>query len=137
MQKHFSRRVIVCAALLFFCAPAFVRAAGGEQIAQAQTTSITGTLRTPAGAAVSGATVTATGPTRVTVTTDASGAFTLAVPPGIYPVAVTKAGYASASTNDVVVAAGTSVPLFVTIAEQNLTTLRTIGSVTASGRGGA
>jgi hypothetical protein len=146
MPKNFSRRVIVCALIVFLCGPQVARAddsrpaapgTAGQQVAQAQTSSITGTLRTPAGAAVSGATVTASGPARVTATTDAAGAFSLAVPPGLYRVAVTKTGYTSASTSDVVVAPGTSVPLTVTIAEQNLTTLRTIGSVTASGRGGA
>jgi outer membrane receptor protein involved in Fe transport len=111
---------------MFLCAPVF-----------AQASSITGALRTPAGAAVAGATVTARGPARVTAATDSAGAFRLDVPPGVYRIVVTKAGYTSASTTDVVVAPGTSVPLTVTISEQNLTSLRTIGSVTAAGRGGA
>ncbi len=135
---RFSRRAIVSALILFLCVPAFARAADERLVAQAQTqSSITGVLRTPAGGAVPGATVTATGPARATTTTDAGGAFTLTVSPGLYRVVVTKPGYASASTSDVVVAPGSSVALTVTIAEQNLTSIRTIGSVTSSGRGGA
>jgi hypothetical protein len=140
MRIPFSRRVIVSALLTFLCVPMAAQAAPDDRIvaqAPAAASSITGTLRTPSGAAVSGATVTATGPTRVTATTDAAGNFTLALPPGEYRVVVSKPGYSTASTSDVVVAPGTSVPLTVTIAEQNLTTLRTIGSVTANGRGGA
>jgi hypothetical protein len=147
MRTPFSRRLIVSAFVTFLCVPAAVSAATADApiVAQAQPaapspvagSSITGTLRTPAGAAVPGATVTASGPARVTAVTDASGAFTLTVPPGEYRVVVTKAGYATASTSDVVVAEGTSVPLTVVISEQNLTSLRTIGSVQAAGRGGA
>jgi hypothetical protein len=145
MRTPYSRRLIVSALLTFLCLPAVAYAdppdspivAQAQPAAPAAASSITGTLRTPAGAPVSGAVVTATGPTRLTATTDAAGTFSLAVPPGEYRVVVTKPGYATASTSDVIVAPGTSVPLTVTIAEQNLTSLRTIGSVTANGRGGA
>ena len=103
----------------------------------ADATAITGTVRSAAGAPIAGATVTATGPARASATTDGSGAFTLAVPPGLYRITVSKPGYDSASTPDVAVTAGQSVPLTVTISEQNLSTMRTIGTVTATGRGAA
>ena len=137
MSKIVTLRVIAGAFTLLGCVPLAALADTGQQIAQVQQSTITGTLRTPAGAAVAGATVTASGPARVTATSDAAGTFTVAVPPGLYRVVITKPGYVAASTSDVVVAAGTSVPLSVTISEQNLTSIRTIGSVTAAGRGGA
>jgi hypothetical protein len=133
-----SRRVIVAAVLALFCVSATAaRADEPQQLAQtAATSSITGVLRTPAGAAVPGARVTATGPATASTTSDATGAFALTVPPGVYRVDVTKTGYVSASANDVTVAAGAAVPLTVTIAEQNLTSLQTIGTVTTR-RGGS
>ena len=127
----------IAGAFLVLCATSAAFADERAVLAQVQQSTITGTLRTPAGAAVGGATVTATGPTRVTTTSDSTGAFMLAVSPGLYRVVVTKPGYTSASTSDVIITAGTSTPLSVVIGEQNLTTLRTIGSVTTSGRGGA
>jgi hypothetical protein len=96
---------------------------------------ITGTVRTAAGTPVSGATVTASGVAHVSTTTDAAGAFALSVTPGVYQVTVTKPGYDAVSTPDIAVLAGQSVPLTVTIAERSLTSLRTIGSVTANGHG--
>ena len=129
-----SRRVVVCAGFVFcLCLMPAANAAD----AQTPQSSITGTLRTPDGAPVAGATVTASGPSRNTTSTDANGAFALTVPPGVYRVDVTKAGYASASTSDVTVVPGSTVPLTVTISEQSLTSLRTIGTVTTTGRGGA
>jgi outer membrane receptor protein involved in Fe transport len=103
----------------------------------ADTATITGTVKSVAGTPVAGATVTASGPTRATATTDSAGAFSLTVPPGIYQIRVTKVGYNTASTPDVAVLAGSSVPLTVTISEESLTSLRVIGSVTATGHGAA
>jgi hypothetical protein len=121
-----ARRVVVCAAFsgLFLCAADPARAAD---------TAITGTVRSASGAAVPGATVTAKGPAHESTTTDGAGAFTLTLPPGLYQVTVTKPGYATVSTPDVVVLAGHSPALTVTIAELNLSTLREIGHMFASG----
>jgi hypothetical protein len=101
----------------------------------ADTATITGTVKTPGGTAVSGATVTATGPSHVSTTTDPSGNFSLTVAQGIYQIVVSKPGYDSESAPDVAVVAGQSVPLTVTISERSLTTLRTIGSVSTRGHG--
>jgi hypothetical protein len=43
MRTYFARRVIVSAIMVFLCALPLVRAADGQQIAQAQAASITGT----------------------------------------------------------------------------------------------
>jgi len=102
----------------------------------ADATAITGVVHSGTGAVVPGATVTASGPSaRASTTTDITGAFSLAVPAGVYQVTVTKPGYNSASTPGVIVVAGQAVPLTVTIGEQSLSTLRTIGSVNATGHG--
>jgi outer membrane receptor protein involved in Fe transport len=102
--------------------------------APAEATSITGVVRSATGALVPGATVTATGPVKASMTTDAAGSFSLSLAPGVYAVTVSKAGYETASSQGIALVAGVSVPLTVTISEQNLSTLRTIGSVTANGR---
>jgi outer membrane receptor protein involved in Fe transport len=124
------RRLVCGAALLglFFSLPAAVYA-GGEA-------SITGVVRSGSGAAVPAATVTATGGSnRASTTTDGNGTFSLSVPAGVYRVTVTKAGYSPASAPDVIVVEGTPSALTVTITEQNLSTLRTIGTVSTTGHG--
>ncbi len=103
------------------------------QASPVSTATITGTVKTTTGSAVAGATVTVSGPTTVSTATDTAGAFSIAVPPGIYKIAVSKTGFDRAFSPDIVAVAGESVPLTVTISEQNLSSLRTIGSVTASG----
>jgi hypothetical protein len=103
--------------------------------ARAAGEAITGTVRTAAGTPVQGATVSANGPTHASATTGTDGTFALTVTPGIYQVTVSKPGYDAVSTPDIAVLAGQSVPLTVTISERSLTSLRTIGSVTANGHG--
>ena len=108
---RWARRLAVGAALLGLVLPAAVPAlAAGDS-------AITGTVHSA----------------RASTTTDPAGAFNLPVPPGIYQVTVSKAGFATVSTPDIAVIAGQSVPLTVTLAEQSLSTLRTIGQVTATG----
>ncbi len=67
--------------------------------------------------------------------TDAGGGFSLNVPPGVYRISVSKPGYDSASTPEVAAVAGQPVALTITLSEQNLTSLRTIGSVSTNGHG--
>jgi hypothetical protein len=104
-------------------------------VAADATTAISGVVRSAAGAAIGGAIVSAHGPVRALATTDAGGGFTLALPAGIYTITVSKPGFDAASTPDVAVVAGQTLPLTITLSEQNLSTLRTIGSVTTNGRG--
>ncbi|MBD5605973.1 MAG: carboxypeptidase regulatory-like domain-containing protein, partial [Candidatus Eremiobacteraeota bacterium] len=101
----------------------------------ASTATITGAVKTASGAPVSGAKVAATGPVEASATTDASGAFSLAVAPGIYRITVDKGGFLTASLRDVTVLGGESQPLAITLAQADLSSLRTIGSVSV-GRNG-
>jgi outer membrane cobalamin receptor len=101
------------------------------------TATINGTVKTGAGAPVAGAKVSATGAASATAFTDAAGAFSLSLTPGIYRIAVEKGGFQSVSLGDVAAVAGGSAPLTITLSQADLSSLRTIGTVTAYGRGGA
>lgn len=101
-----------------------------------QATVINGSVRSGAGVPVAGATVTVSGPSRASATSDANGEFSVTVPPGIYRIEVRHGGFLPATLNDVAVVAGSSVPLSVTLNQADLTSLRTIGSVTSTSRGG-
>jgi hypothetical protein len=115
----------VIAALLGSVAPA---------MAQSGTGTIAGSITDSSGAAVPGAAVTATGPSTSSAQTDAQGAFSLSLPPGIYRVDVTKAGYLAASVPQIAIAAGTSTPFSATLNQQDLSSLSTIGRVGSVGR---
>jgi hypothetical protein len=132
-MRMLSRLTVVGAALFLFASSMNAARADQQYVAQATTSSsITGKLTTPGGAAITGASVSASGPVKVSTTTDGSGSFSLTVPPGVYRVSATKTGYVSAATDGVTVAPGTSVPLTVTMSQQNLSSLQTIGTVTSS-----
>ncbi len=109
--------------------------APGARASAADETAITGTVRSGSGAAVPGATVVARGPSLARTVTDAAGGFSVSVTPGTYTITVTKTGYGPTSIADVVVTAGQVTPLGVTLTEENLTSLRTIGTVSTTGRG--
>lgn len=116
-------------------APALPTSAPSAPSAPSTSSVLKGTVRGAGGTAIVGARVTATGPTSVSTTTDGSGEFTLPVPPGVYRIEVTHGGYLPANLNDLAVVAGTSVPVTITLTEPNLTSLRTIGSVSSTSRG--
>jgi outer membrane receptor protein involved in Fe transport len=103
--------------------------------AAAATGTLTGSVKDGSGAAVSGAHVTLTGPTKVNTSTDGNGAFTITAPPGIYTISIDRGGYNPVSLPDVTVAAGTSTPVNVTMNQASLSSLRTIGQVTTTTRG--
>jgi outer membrane receptor protein involved in Fe transport len=115
-------------------APAAAPAPGATAASMAV---ISGTVRSTGGNTISGASISISGPVTVTVTSDANGAFSASVPPGIYRIAVRKAGFNGASLADLVATAGTSQPVNVSLSQADLTTLRTIGSVTSSSRANA
>jgi hypothetical protein len=96
---------------------------------------LSGTVKTAGGAPVAGAKVTITGPASASAETGADGSFSLAVPPGIYRISVDKGGFLSASIRDVAVVAGESQPLAISLSQADLSSLRTIGSVSV-GRNG-
>jgi hypothetical protein len=132
MHIHHLCRVAVATAASFLIFGGSIEAA----VAQSATGTLAGTVTTAGGSAVPGATITATGAATSTATSDANGAFSIAVPAGIYSISISKAGYRSTSLSDITVAAGTTQPLSVTLSALDLSSLRTIGSV-SSGRGGS
>ncbi len=99
------------------------------------TGSITGTVTTGGSSAISEAHVSASGPVHVTTVSDASGRFSLALPPGLYEISVTRGGFNGADVTDVAVTSGQSTPLTVTLTRQDLSSLRTIGRTSTSARG--
>ncbi len=131
MHVSFLRHFAVAVFALFLLAGSAGRAFAADA------TGISGVVHSASGAAVPGAVVTARGPMRASAVTAADGSFTIAVGPGIYQISVTKPGFDTASTSDVAVLSGATVPLTIVLSEQNLTSLRTIGSVTSSARGGS
>ncbi len=104
--------------------------------APAAAATISGIVRGGSGSTIAGAAVTISGPTTLVVTSDAKGSFTATVQPGIYSVTVRKNGFNAASLSDVVATTGTSVPLNVSLSQADLTSLRTIGQVSSTTRGG-
>jgi hypothetical protein len=141
MHFHHLCRAAVASAVYFLMlsalivAPA-VAADASAVVAQAATGTLTGTVTTVGGATVPGATITVSGRSTSSATSDANGAFSLVVAPGLYSVSVSKAGYRTSSVSDMSVAQGTTQPLTVTLSALDLSSLRTIGSVQSS-RGGA
>jgi len=71
------------------------------------------------------------GPTHASATTDASGNFTVSVPPGVYTVTVNKGGYQSGSTQ-VTAAVGATETVNVELTESSLSNLQVIGRTSAS-----
>ena len=103
--------------------------------ADAQHGVLNGTVKTAGGTALAGASVSAAGPTNAATVTGPDGAFSLTLGPGVYQIAVSHGGFQPTSLNDVIVVAGSSQPLSVTLSEENLSSLRTIGRVSTSARG--
>jgi hypothetical protein len=120
------RRLLV-AVLLLAGMPAVTMAQ-----ASTSTGTISGSVKTVNGAPVPGASVLTDGPTRTRVVTDASGAFSIVVAPGFYNVTVTKGGYVPATLNGLSVFSGETQPLNVTMTQADLSSLRTIASVSTS-----
>jgi hypothetical protein len=102
----------------------------------ATTTLLQGTVRSGTGVPVAGANVKVSGPTTMTAQTDGSGSFSLTVPQGIYTITVSRSGYNTAVLANVVATGGTTQPVSVSLNAQDLSSLRTIGSVSSTSRGG-
>jgi outer membrane receptor protein involved in Fe transport len=105
------------------------------QAAATTTASLTGAVKDGSGAAVVGARVTLSGPTKLSTTTDSKGDFTIAAPPGIYSIEIERGGYNPVSLSDITIAAGTSTPVSVVMNQASLNSLRTIGQVTSTANG--
>jgi hypothetical protein len=108
--------------------------ASSTRIAQATSTgTLSGTVTDNRNAPQAGATVTATGPGGTqTATTDANGAFSLPLAPGLWNVTVSKGGFQGYETDNIGVVAGSTTNLTISLSPLQLSTLRVIGSVTST-----
>ncbi len=103
----------------------------------ATTGSIMGTVVSPDGVPIAGATITLEGATRSTTTSDAKGAFGFAaVFPGTYSVSFVKAGFVTTQHEGVVVSAGTGASVAAVLAQSSFSSLREISHVTVNRSGG-
>jgi hypothetical protein len=110
-------------------------AAQSGQIAQAAATTVSGVATDNNGLPLANATLRFRGPAEYTATTDARGAYSVTVAPGIYTVSATKNGYNTATEQDFTVVAGQGGTLNVQLQPATLTSLQTIGRVTTRARG--
>jgi outer membrane receptor protein involved in Fe transport len=108
--------------------------ASSTRVAQATSTgTLSGTVTDNRNAPQSGATVTATGPGGTqTATTDANGAFSLPLAPGLWNVTVSKGGFQAYETDNIGVVAGSTTNLTISMTPLQLSTLHVIGSVTST-----
>jgi hypothetical protein len=126
-------------ALLSVCLAAALVPAGSvvtaiPALAQAQPSgSISGTVTSDQGP-LDGAAIAITGVATRSATTAKDGSFDVKqLPDGLYQVTVTRAGYEALRGTPVTIVGGAPQTLSVTLALATLTSLRTIGSVTANG----
>jgi len=115
----------------------FVVAPVAAQTASTTTVVLSGTVRSGLGVPVAGATVTASGPVTKTVSTDATGGFSITVPPGLYSLDVRKGGYNPASLSSLSLVAGATQPVTITLNAADLNSLQTIGHVSSGARSGS
>jgi outer membrane receptor protein involved in Fe transport len=138
IETSWWRRIVVAAASIAIAAttvgPAMAASDPPAIVAQATTGTLSGAVKTPAGEPVAGATVSVKGAAQTSATTGDDGTFSLSLAPGLYQITVNKGGYQPASLADVAVVAGATQPVNISLASVDLSTLRTIGTVTASGR---
>jgi hypothetical protein len=101
--------------------------AASTLVAQTGSSTLTGTVVTESGAGIPQAVVTIEGAgQRVTATTDVHGAFSAAVPAGIYTLTVNKGGFQTGSTQTTVTG-GSTVSVSVTLTAASLNNLNVIG----------
>lgn len=101
--------------------------------AAAASAKIVGRVHDQRGNNLSGAAVTVEGAgNRYTATTGPDGSFSVSVLPGLYRIAVTKAGFQVATNDDTPVVAGETLTLSYTLNEANLSSLRVIGSTSTT-----
>ncbi len=102
----------------------------------ASTGAITGAVHDTNGVAVAGADVSLAGPIRATKSTDAKGAFAFNdIPPGLYSVLITKAGFTTTRNDGVAVFIGETETLAVTLVPSSFSSLQTIASVSTNAPG--
>ncbi|MGC8485113.1 MAG: TonB-dependent receptor plug domain-containing protein [Candidatus Baltobacteraceae bacterium] len=97
---------------------------------------MSGSLHDVSGAPVVGATIAVRGPKSYYALSDVKGNFTISgIAPGVYEIIVTKPGYQTATDTDYTVVAGQSQSVVVTMHAATFSSLRTIATVRAVGRG--
>ena len=134
------RALVAVALAAAITGPAYAATpATGQLVSQATsktTGGISGTVRDEEGAPVANATITIRGAATVQTTSDAKGMFQIgSIVPGVYVINVQKAGYQAATESDFPVFSGEVETLSITIPRATFTSLRTIASVRAVGRG--
>lgn len=129
MRQLISRALALFLTVAFAAAPLGATAAGTTAV-------VTGVVRASNGAPLGGAQVELFGPTRLSKTTDAKGAYTFgAVPTGLYTLQITKAGYNVYRDESVAAFIGETVTVNVTLAESSFSSLKTIASVSTTEAG--
>jgi len=100
------------------------------QAGQTTTGTITGTVVDGAGKPLGGVRIGITGPKSTETTTKSDGTYSVAVPPGLYSVTISAAGFQATQQDSVAVLSGQSVALTTTLTPASLTT---IGHVSVGG----
>lgn len=126
MRTLYRVGAVLALAVLALNAPA-AAATSPTTVAQvpAAMSSISGKVTDSTGNPLSGAVVSAVGAQTYSATTATDGSFSIAVPPGVYSVSISRGGFQTAQ-NDVAVTA-TGAVLTVALQEANLSSLRQIG----------
>lgn len=137
MTTKFASHIIrATAAAVLILISTCISAYADPSSAATATASVAGTVRDPSGAPIAGAAVVLRGPKRYTTTTDAQGGFSLpAVVSGVYVLVVSRPGFNVAVQNDVVAVDGQSQNFTVRMGRTTFSSLRTIATVHAVGRG--
>jgi len=94
---------------------------------------VTGVITDSAGHPQGDVTVRITGASTQSLTTDANGAYSATLAPGLYDIVFSKSGFASADTGDLVIIAGERRTLGLSLSDLTLTSLRTISRTTTRG----
>jgi hypothetical protein len=118
-------------------APAFAQTVPTVAQNAPNSATVSGTVSDSQGAPINGATVTFSGPTTASATTDANGHYSVALAPGVYTQTVEHGGYQTVTQTDLAVVAG-GLSVNVSLSASTFSSLQTIGSTrtTASRAGG-
>lgn len=129
MRTFFGAAMAFALAIASVVGPVRAATTGPATVAQAnQTGTISGHIVDQRGAPLANAQVAVVGGgITATATTDAEGAFSVSVPPGIYTITVNKGGFRTEESDNIAVSAGSSFKADVTMTETNLQSLQVIG----------
>lgn len=139
MNRYF-RALLVVALVFGLAGPATTAAVFAQTTAPAvaptTTGTVQGTIHDNSGAPVANAKIILSGAQTKTTTSDATGAFSFTnITAGVYTLTASKAGYETAREGDLAVIGGQAETLAVVMPAVSFTSLRTIATVRAVGRG--